>query len=230
MSELLHDPAAALVARHDADLQSVQRQLFEPELHDHGDGFGDVRIAGLALIDPVPDGARLHRAADHVVEVDLTDHLLVDEQPELVGGPGGAVAVALLTARREGAAVGDGIGLVQRPTRLPDGQPLGVAEAHLAPRAEVVGRQRSQHHPPAVQPHRRVRPGGVAQHHQRAADVGSMPTAARSRRRMIPSITQHVAMIDSTCASGRPGLWRRSVAASTARVRNTSSASARRSS
>ena len=39
--ELLHDPFAALVARDDADLEAVQRQLFEPELHDDGHRFGE---------------------------------------------------------------------------------------------------------------------------------------------------------------------------------------------
>ncbi len=72
------------VARHDADLDPVQHQLLEGELQDHDDGFGNVGIAGMSLIDPVSDRARLHRTADHVVHVDLADDLLVDEQAELV--------------------------------------------------------------------------------------------------------------------------------------------------
>ncbi len=104
--ELLHDPAAAGVARHDADLDAVQQELLERELQHDDDGFGDVGLAGMALVDPVADRARLHRTADHVVEVDLADDLLVDEQAELVGGAGTAVAVTLLAARRERAAVG----------------------------------------------------------------------------------------------------------------------------
>ena len=106
-----------------------------------------------------------------------------------LGTGSGAIAVALLAASGERAAVRDGIGLVERSARLPDGQPVGVALAHLAPRAEVVGRQGSQHHATAVQPDRRVRPGGVAQHHQGAACDGWILTVRRSRRRMTPSIT-----------------------------------------
>ena len=93
--QLLDDATAAGVARHDADLDAVQQQLLERELqHDHH-GLGHVGVTGVALVDPVADRARLHRAADDVVEVDLTGDLIVDEQPELECRPGDAVAISL---------------------------------------------------------------------------------------------------------------------------------------
>ena len=41
-AQLLHDPATAFVARHDADLDAVESELFERELQHHHHGFGDV--------------------------------------------------------------------------------------------------------------------------------------------------------------------------------------------
>ena len=112
--ELLDDAPAAGVAGHDADLDAVQQQLLEGELQDHDHGFGDVGIAGMSLVDPVSDRARLHRAADHVVQVDLADDLLVDEQAELV-----------CRRRRSGRGHAAGIGRRTRRDR-PPGRPGAI--------------------------------------------------------------------------------------------------------
>ena len=159
--ELLHHPPAALVARHDADLDPVQAQLLERELDDHDHRFGDVAVAGVGLVDPVADRAGLHRAAGDVVQVDLARDVLVEEQPELVRGAVRSVAVALEDPGHERRAIGHRVGLVRVATGLPHRQPVVVAAADLAPFAEVVGRQRAQHDPLAVEAQRCGRTGRV---------------------------------------------------------------------
>ena len=145
--------AAARVARHDADLDAVQLELLECELqHDHH-GLGDVRLSGVALVDPVADRARLHRPANDVVEVDLAGDLIVDEEAELIRGAGAPIAVALLAPCGERTAIGHRVGLVDRAARFPHGEPVGVALADLAPGAEVVGGERTQDDTAAVEPH-----------------------------------------------------------------------------
>ena len=76
----------------------MQPQLFEEELEEQHDAFDGVALTGVALIDPVADRARLHRAAHDVVQVDLADDVVVEEHAELVGDARGPIAVTLQAA------------------------------------------------------------------------------------------------------------------------------------
>ena len=104
-AEHFHHPAAVGVARHDADLQAVEVELVEGEPADDGDAFGDVAIAGVALVDPVADDAALERAAHDVVEVDLAGERVVDEQTEAVADAHLSLAVARRATRAERVAM-----------------------------------------------------------------------------------------------------------------------------
>ena len=61
----------------------MELELLEGELQHDDDGFGDVALPGVRLVDPVADGADLHGAAHDVVEVDLAGDVLIDEHSEL---------------------------------------------------------------------------------------------------------------------------------------------------
>ena len=60
-SQLLHDPAAVVIARDDRHLDAVQLQVFEGEPGQDDEGFGDVALAGELLPDPVTDVGVLER-------------------------------------------------------------------------------------------------------------------------------------------------------------------------
>src|SRR5690606_23150069 len=84
--ELLDDAPAGAVAGDDRDLDAVQVQLLEREPGDHHDGFGNVALAGVPLVDPVADVGALERAPLQRRQVDLAGEGAVDEDPEPVGG------------------------------------------------------------------------------------------------------------------------------------------------
>ena len=164
--------------------------------HDHA--LGDVAVAGVALVDPVADGAALQRAADDVVEVDLAGEGVVDEQPEAVGGAHLALAVAGCAARAERVAVSRRVGEVVGPQRFPRGQPVLVA--HVAPRVhcgEVGGHQRPQHDPLAVQAHARLDRDRRMQPHAASTECHDCDPPRRStsrwRWRITATTMQHAA-------------------------------------
>ena len=97
---------AVVVARDDADLDSVQAELFERVLEHHHDRLGDVAATGLGLIDPVTDGSGLERAAHDVVEIDLAGEVIVDEQSERVTDTRLAITIPHVATGREGITIG----------------------------------------------------------------------------------------------------------------------------
>jgi hypothetical protein len=52
-AEDLHHPAAVGVARHDADLQTMEMKFVEREAAEDDDSLGDVAVAGVTFVDPV---------------------------------------------------------------------------------------------------------------------------------------------------------------------------------
>jgi len=222
-AQFLHHPSTVGVARHDADLEPVQVQFVEREPDENQHALGDVPVAGPRLVDPVADGAALHGPAADGVEIDLAGEEVVDEQPEAVRETGVALAVACRAPCAEGVARPSRVGQAGEPGRFPRHQPVLVAHADLRPLREVGGGERTQHHPLAVETQtRRRRQRGVP-----GAAHRLTVTSASWRRRITPTTAQHAATTVSTMSAGRPGLSRRSLAASVARVRNTSSAAAR---
>src|SRR4051812_16734409 len=84
---------------------------------------------------------------------------VVDEDAEPVAAAKLALALSGVAPGRESAAILGRIGLAGQGPRLPLREPLTAAPPHLPPLLEVVGRQRPQHDPAAVQLDRQSRCG-----------------------------------------------------------------------
>ena len=99
--------------------------------------------------------------------------------------PAGRVALAGRAARRERVAVDGRVELGERPPRLPGREPGVVALADLAPRREVLGHERPQHHPAAVQAQRRRdrRAAGRVPHHVAPPACRTARSTRSDRRR-----------------------------------------------
>jgi hypothetical protein len=164
-AKLLYDTAAAVVARHDTYLNTVQPELLERELHDQRNAFDGVRLPGVILIDPIPDGARLHGPANDVVEVDLASDPLADKQTELKRCSRYTVTVSLKATGRECRLIGGGVGLMFKSARFPHREPLVVALTDFTPRSKIVGRKWPHHQPPSVELDRGGRARGVPECH-----------------------------------------------------------------
>src|SRR5262249_40304000 len=119
-TELLGDTAAAVVARHDRRLHTVQAERFEPVADDQHHTLGYVAVPGVLGVHPVPDEARLERSAHHAAEADLADkRAVVEEQPEPVRRIELALTLPRAAAAAERLAIMHGVGRVRLGQRLP---------------------------------------------------------------------------------------------------------------
>ena len=118
-------------------------QFVECELGEHDECLGHVAVAGMLLVDPVPDVRALERSALHGGEVDLSGEVAVHEDAEAIAGAELALALAGAAANGERVAVLDHVGLPVHSLGFPLREPVDVAPPYLSPRgksAATIGR------------------------------------------------------------------------------------------
>lgn len=142
------DATTRVIARDDADLQTMQTEIIERTSESENERFRHVSVTSLCTVDPVPDVCVLKWTPLDIAQIQFTSKSIVHEKPESIAGSELPLSVTYTTTTDERPSIyhhiGDG-------ARLPFGQPLARTDSNPMPLLEVIRAKRAQRHPRAAQ-------------------------------------------------------------------------------